>query len=124
MRHLNEPLVILVVCCAVLIHSVSQANESQLAADANKIRHMRGKYTVKEEVIKRVEIDHPCRLTRTGVKVAFPSMKSEVLVSFIGYREPRLMFVNRCKGLCSSEAIGRVDCVATRRSWKVSSGWL
>lgn len=31
---------------------------------------------------------------------------------------PRLMFVNRCKGLCSSDAIGRVACVPTKRSWK------
>ena len=84
----------------------------------HKIRHMRGKYTVKEEVVKRVENNHPCRLTRTAVKVTFPSMKSEVLVSFIGYKEPRLMFVNRCKGLCSSEALGRVACVATKRKWK------
>ena len=30
----------------------------------------------------------------------------------------RLMFVNRCKGLCSSDAIGRVACVPTKRSWK------
>ena len=83
-----------------------------------KVRHVRGKYTVKEEVIKRVEISHPCRLTRTAVKVTFPRMKDEVLVSFIGYKEPNLMFVNRCKGLCSSEAIGRVACVPTKRRWK------
>ena len=55
----------------------------------NRIRHVRGKYTVREEVIKRVEVNHPCKLTRTAVKVTFPSMKSEVLVSFIGYKEPR-----------------------------------
>jgi len=85
---------------------------------AQKVRHMRGKYTVKEEVVKRVQINHPCQLTRTAVKVTFPSMKHEVLVSFIGYKEPNLMFVNRCKGLCSSDAIGSVACVPTKRRWK------
>jgi hypothetical protein len=34
-----------------------------------KIRHMRGKYTVKEEVHRKVEISHPCRLTSSPVKV-------------------------------------------------------
>lgn len=83
-----------------------------------KIRHMRGKYTMKEEVIRRVASDHPCRLTSTPVKVTFPDMKTEVLVSFLGYKEPNLMFVNRCKGLCSSEAVGRVACIPTKRRWK------
>ena len=45
----------------------------------------------------QVEINHPCRLTSTAVKISFPGMKSEVLVSFLGYKEPNLMFVNRCK---------------------------
>ena len=84
----------------------------------HKIRHTRGKYSMKEETVKRVEINHPCRLTRSSVKVSFPEMKDDLLVSFIGYKEPRLMHVNRCKGLCSSEAIGRVACVATKRRWK------
>jgi len=36
-----------------------------------KIRHGRklGKYKYKEEVIKRVEFNHPCRLAQTAVKV-------------------------------------------------------
>lgn len=84
----------------------------------NKMRSSRGKYTMKEEVVRRIEIDHPCKLTTTAVKVTFPGMKSEVLVSFLGYKEPNLMFVNRCKGLCSSDAIGKVACVPTKRTWK------
>ena len=40
------------------------------------------------------------KLTSTAVKISFPGMKSEVLVSFLGYKEPNLMHVNRCKGLC------------------------
>ena len=38
------------------------------------------------------------RLAQTAVKVTFPGMKSEVLVSFLGYKEPNLMHVMRCKG--------------------------
>ncbi len=107
---------------------------------------MRGKYTTKEEVVRQMEIDHPCRyttrhhptqgtiltplhlsrLTSTAVKISFPGMKSEVLVSFLGYKEPNLMFVNRCKGLCNSTSSaasgsrrrGLVACVPTKRKWK------
>jgi hypothetical protein len=86
----------------------------------NRIRHMRGKYTTKEEIVRQIAVDHPCRLTSTAVKISFPGMKSEVLVSFLGYKEPNLMFVNRCKGLCSSpaSASGLAACVPTRRTWK------
>lgn len=48
----------------------------------------------------QMEINHPCKLTSTAVKISFPGMKEEVLVSFLGYKEPNLMHVNRCKGLC------------------------
>ena len=60
-------------------------------AGENKIRHLKGKYTVREEVVKRVEHSYPCKLVETAVKVTFPGMKSEVLVSFLGYKEPNLM---------------------------------
>ena len=66
----------------------------------HRIRHSRGKYTMKEEIVKQMEINHPCKLTSTAVKISFPGMKEEVLVSFLGYKEPNLMHVNRCKGLC------------------------
>ncbi|TRY69042.1 hypothetical protein TCAL_16480 [Tigriopus californicus] len=97
--------------------SISRYSAAQALMD-NKMRSSRGKYTMKEEVVRRIEIDHPCKLTTTAVKVTFPGMKSEVLVSFLGYKEPNLMFVNRCKGLCSSDAIGKVACVPTKRTWK------
>lgn len=48
------------------------------AKDQPKIRHMqrkvsvRGKYKYKEEVIKKIEHDHPCKLTQTAVKITFP----------------------------------------------------
>ena len=64
-------------------------------AGENKIRHLKGKYTVREEVVKRVEHSYPCKLVETAVKVTFPGMKSEVLVSFLGYKEPNLMQASR-----------------------------
>ena len=36
-----------------------------------RIRHIRGKYKHKEEIIKKVEHDHPCKLTETAVKVMY-----------------------------------------------------
>ena len=46
------------------------SNESSDEHSA-KIRHGQklGKYKYKEEVIKRVEFNHPCRLAQTAVKV-------------------------------------------------------
>ena len=73
---------------------------------------------MKEVVIKRVEHSYPCRLVQSAVKVTFPGMKKEVLVSFMGYKEPDLMHVMRCKGICSSDAIAPVACVPTKRRLK------
>ena len=79
------------------------------------LRHVRGKYKYKEEVIKKVEHDHPCKLTQTAVKITFPGMKEQLLVSFLGYKEPNLMPVQRCKGLCGSgNALSPVACVPTK----------
>ena len=78
----------------------------------------RGKYMQKEVVIKRVEHSYPCRLVQSAVKVTFPGMKKELLVSFMGYKEPDLMHVMRCKGICSSEALSPVACVPTKRRLK------
>ena len=76
---------------------VGVRGRAKLAHNAdNKIRHLKGKYTVKEEVIRRVEHSYPCKLVETAVKVTFPGMKSEVLVSFLGYKEPNLMQVSDC----------------------------
>ena len=41
--------------------------------------------------------DHPCNLTRTSVKISFPAMKQQVFVNFLGYKEPSLVHVMRCK---------------------------
>jgi hypothetical protein len=91
---------------------------NSLKSRIQKVRHARGKYKYKEEIIKRMEHDHPCKLTETAVKVTFPGMKSEVLVSFLGYKEPNLMPVKRCKGLCSNQALSPVACVPTKRRLK------
>ena len=83
-----------------------------------KIRHVRGKYKYKEEVVKKIEHDHPCKLTEAAVKITFPGMKDEVLVSFLGYKEPNLMPVRRCKGLCGNEALSPVACVPTKLRYR------
>ena len=40
-----------------------------LKSKFQKVRHAAGKYKYKEEVIKKIEHDHPCKLTQTSVKV-------------------------------------------------------
>ena len=93
----------------------------------HKIRHLRkdkeeglkrGKYTMKEIVMKRVEHSYPCRLVQSAVKVTFPGMKKHVLVSFMGYKAPDLMHVMRCKGVCPGDSISPVACVPTKRRLK------
>ena len=82
---------------------VFEDRDGLVVKNRHRIRHSRGKYTMKEEIVKQMEINHPCKLTSTAVKISFPGMKEEVLVSFLGYKEPNLMHVNRCKGLCKVE---------------------
>ena len=73
----------------------------------------KGMYKTKEEVERPPIWDHPCNLTRTAVKISFPAMKSEVFVNFLGYREPNLKYVMRCKGVCG-ESKSKTACVATK----------
>ena len=49
-------------------------------------------------------MDHPCNLTRTTVKISFPELKGEVFVNLLGYKEPNLIPLWRCKG--SFDSIG------------------
>ncbi|XP_023334338.1 uncharacterized protein LOC111705872 isoform X2 [Eurytemora carolleeae] len=79
----------------------------------NLLQTRSGKYTTREEIQKAPSEDHPCRPTKTSVKITFPDMKSEVFVNFLGYKEPNLMQLLRCKGRCSSTN-EEIDCVATR----------
>ena len=68
---------------------------------------------MKEEIQKAPSEDHPCRLTRTSVKISFPQMKSEVFVNFLGYKEPNLMHLQRCKGHCGGMG-SQIACIATK----------
>ena len=72
-----------------------------------------GRYTVKEEVQKAPEANHFCNLTRTSVKISFPEMKSRVFVNFLGYKEPNLIHLMRCKGRCG-DSDNSVACVPLR----------
>ena len=44
-------------------------------------------------------MDHPCNLTRTTVRISFPELKGEVFVNLLGYKEPNLIPLWRCKGI-------------------------
>ena len=83
-----------------------------------KIRHIglptRGKYTVREDVEKAPTYDHPCNLTRTAVKISFPEeMRSEIFVNLLGYKEPNLLHLQRCKGRCT-KSDSPLTCRATK----------
>ena len=73
-----------------------------------------GMYKTKEEVERPPVWDHPCNLTRTAVKISFPAMKEEVFVNFLGYREPNLQYVMRCKGVCGEKEQSQPSCVPTK----------
>ena len=94
-----------------------------------KIRHIglptRGKYTVREEVQKAPTYDHPCKLQQTAVKISFPEeMRSEIFVNLLGYKEPNLLFLPRCKGRCSDPTSPH-QCRATKvKDKKVKEGSL
>merc|ERR1719342_366594 len=84
----------------------------------SNLRHEKksvGMYKTKEEVERPPIADHPCNLTRTAVKISFPAMKDEVFVNFLGYREPNLQYVLRCKGLCGDDtSSSQTACVPTK----------
>ena len=83
-----------------------------------KIRHIglptRGKYTVREETEKAPSHDHPCNLTRTAVKISFPEdMRREIFVNLLGYKEPNLVHLNRCRGWCGTTGTS-LTCTPTK----------
>ena len=57
----------------------------------------KGGYKTKEEIHKPPTFDHPCNLTRTSIKISFPALKHELFVNFLGYKEPNLVYLWRCK---------------------------
>ena len=90
------------VCSLLTTHSLSLSERRRL-----------GKYTTKEIVEKAPAEVHPCNLTRTAVKVSFPDMQDELFVNLIGYKEPNIVHLARCKGLCGLNG-SSVGCQATR----------
>ena len=71
-----------------------------------------GRYTVKEEIQKAPDENHFCSLTRTSFKISFPAMKSKTFVNFLGYKEPNMIHLARCKGKCGNNNTA-VNCVPT-----------
>ena len=107
----------LLVCVSSLLLS-RVLGELDISVGSNT-RHEKknaGAYRTKEEVERPPVADHPCNLTRTAVKISFPAMKEAVFVNFLGYREPNLQYVMRCKGICGNketESEGSQACVPT-----------
>ena len=96
----------------ILIDETEAGLDSHLRGE-KKLRHkkkteapeapvmvQKGGYKTSEEIEKAPSEDHPCNLTRTTVKISFPKMRDELFVNFLGYREPNLVYLWRCKGLC------------------------
>ena len=57
-------------------------------------------YRTSETIEKAPTEDHPCTLIRTSERISFPALRNELFVNFLGYREPNLIHVMRCKGVC------------------------
>lgn len=91
------------------LHSqVTQAASARMCTYSTECR---------EEVERAPETNHPCNLTRTSVKISFPEMKRRIFVNFLGYKEPNLIHLPRCKGRCGDEG-STVSCVPTRHSFQ------
>ena len=82
-----------------------------------KKKVQKGGYKTKEEIHKPPTFDHPCNLTRTTVRISYPKLKHELFVNFLGYKEPNLVYLWRCKGTCG-EATSPIACSPTRTSEK------
>ena len=86
-------------CCRQ--HSISRRATKVLKEEDkkdDKKQQQAGTYKTKEEIEKPPKMDHPCNLTRTTVKISFPELKGEVFVNLLGYKEPNLIPLWRCKG--------------------------
>jgi len=83
---------------AALIERENDKEENNIISSSS------GRYTVKEEVQKAPDTNHFCNLTETSVKISFPEMKSRVFVNFLGYKEPNLINLMRCKGRCGENS--------------------
>ena len=88
-----------------------------ISLEKRRERKKHGRYTTKEVVEKSPKENHPCNLTRTAVKISFPDMKDELFVNLIGYKEPNLVHLDRCKGMCGNRG-SSVGCVAKKKKAK------
>ena len=86
-----------------------------LATSLKKMNATRklGRYTTKEVVEKAPPENHPCNLTITAIKISFPDMNNELFVNLIGYKEPNLVHLARCKGVCR-ETGSSIECEPTK----------
>ena len=73
---------LLIIFCTMICGEVGTMTSRPM----QKIRHVRGKYKYKEEVIKKMEHDHPCKLTETAVKVNSSLMLCRDLMGARGAR--------------------------------------
>ena len=71
-----------------------------------------GTYKTKEEIEKAPSDDHPCNLTKTSVRITFPELKGELFINLLGYKEPNLIRLMRCRGTCGNDN-NRIACVPT-----------
>ena len=110
----------LLVCLSSLFLSrVLGGLDISVGSSTRHAKKNNGAYRTKEEVERPPVADHPCNLTRTAVKISFPAMKEAVFVNFLGYREPNLQYVMRCKGVCGNQETSSESsqaCVPTRVS--------
>ena len=118
--------VILLICTAVTnivcVISLSLTEISgelaELKDPETKVQHKKknsgkGTYKTKEEIEKAPSEDHPCNLTRTSIKISFPALKGELFVNLLGYKEPNLVHLMRCKGVCG-DVESPIACTATK----------
>ena len=79
-----------------------------------------GQYVCNEWVVKNVKHNHPCKLTKTRVKVTvMPGMENRVLNSFLESKKSNLIKVMRCEGQCrNNNGMNPVDCIPTKLHFK------
>ena len=75
----------------------SDDEEEEEEGEGKKKKVQSGGYKTKEEIHKPPTFDHPCNLTRTTVRISYPKLKHELFVNFLGYKEPNLVYLWRCK---------------------------
>ena len=107
----NFPVFLLI--AFVLFSSVEVANANAQSKPKSKIG-----YKTSEKIEKAPSEDHPCNLTKTSMKIAFPELKNELFVNILGYREPNLVRLWQCKGFCG-ERNSSIICAPLKVTQKV-----